>query len=80
MAEPDEPVVDLTKAVSETSSSLSNVSRDTAAVVTKKRSLVWVYFRELSGVQKEAICNLCEEKISTCGNTTNMVKVSNTYR
>ena len=35
MAEPDEPVVDLTKAVSELSSSISesNVSRDTAAAL-----------------------------------------------
>ena len=30
-------------------------------------------------MQKEVICNLSEEKISTCGNTTNMVKVSNMY-
>lgn len=78
MAEPDDPVVDLTKATSVLSS--SSVSCDTAAIITKKRSLVWVYFRESSGVQREAVCNLCEEKISTCGNTTNMVKVSNMYR
>jgi len=43
---------------------------------TKKRSLVWTYFRE-SVIDKEAICNRCEEeKVSTSGNTTNMVKVS----
>ena len=50
----------------------------TAATVTRKRSLVWVYFRE-SPAQKEALCNLCEQNMSTCGNTTNMVKVSHVH-
>jgi len=35
---------------------------------TKKRSLVWTYFRE-SVIDKEAIC---KEKLSTSGNTAKM--------
>ena len=30
----------------------------------------------MHAVDKEAICNKCEEKVSISGNTTNMVKVS----
>ena len=57
------------------SSSDSTSARFTS---TKKRSLVWSYFRESAthSVDKEAICNKCEDRVSTCGNTTNMVKVS----
>ena len=60
---------------SEASSSHDTTAAYSSTTVTKKRSLVWAYFRE-SSIQKEAICNLCEGKVSTCGNTTNMVKVS----
>ena len=77
----EQPEIDITEDFTmiafEPSSSHSepSLSHDTAAGITKKRSLVWAYFRKSSKL-KEVICNLCEEKVVTCGNTTNMVKVS----
>ena len=72
MAEPPPPRVEQPECVV-----ISDQSSDIAVPhsSTKKRSLVWSYFKE-SVVEKEAICNECEEKVSTSGNTTNMVKVS----
>ena len=57
------------------SSSESTSARSTS---NKKQSLVLSYFRESAthSVDKEAICNKCKAKVSTYGNTTNMVKVS----
>ena len=69
MVEEEEPEIIIT--ATEPSSSYGT----TAATVTRKRSLVWAYFRE-SPTQKEAICNLCEQNVSTCGSTTNIVKMS----
>ena len=72
MVEEEEPEIIIT--ATEPSSSHGT----TAATVTRKRSLVWAYFRE-SPTQKEAICNLCAQNVSTCCNTTNMVKVSHYF-
>ena len=60
----------------EPSSSHGTTATDSNTAVTRKRSLVWAYFQESSTQPKEAICTLCEQTVSTCGNTTNMVKVS----
>ena len=68
MADPSmDPEIVIT--ATEPSSSHGTTATDSSTTVTRKRSLVWAYFQE-SSTQKEAICTLCEQTVSTCGNTT----------
>jgi len=48
------------------------------AVRTRSRSVVWCFFRKVSS--KEATCEDCGDSIATCGNTTNLFKVSRLVR
>ena len=42
---------------------------------SKKRSLVWTHFNRSN--ENQAVCDICNENVTSSGNTTNMVKVSN---
>ena len=50
-----------------------NVAQQSSSVLSKKRSMIWSYYKE-SG-EKQANCDLCGTKVSTAGNTTNLTKV-----
>jgi hypothetical protein len=66
-------VATTSSATTSTPLSVALVSASHPSPGNKKRSILWTYFSKLN--EKEARCNSCGMKISTAGNTTNMMKV-----